>query len=55
MTKNFRALLSISALALAVGLASSPAAFAQDNMSKDGMAKDAMSNPMSNDSVKKDA
>ena len=39
MTKNLRALFSISALALSVGLASSPAAFAQDKMGKDAMAK----------------
>jgi pentapeptide MXKDX repeat protein len=42
MSENLRALLSISALALAVGLAS-PAAFAQDKMGKDGMSKDTIS------------
>jgi len=54
MTKNLLALLSISVLAFSVGLASSPANFAQDKMSKDGtnngMAKDAMSK----DGMKKD-
>jgi pentapeptide MXKDX repeat protein len=49
MTMNLRALLSISALALSVGLAS-PAAFAQEKMGKDGMAKDTMSK----DGMKKD-
>ena len=49
-TSNLRALLSISALALSVGLASTPAAYAQDKMGKDGMAKDAMSK----DGMKKD-
>ena len=54
MTKNLRALLSISALALAVGL-TSPAAFAQDKMGKDGMTKDSMSkDAMSKDGMKKD-
>ncbi len=43
MTKTLRALLSISALALLVGLASAPATFAQDKMGKDGMAKDSLS------------
>ena len=51
MTKNLRALLSISTLALAVGLAS-PAAFAQDKMGKDdGMMK---KDTMSKDGMKKD-
>jgi pentapeptide MXKDX repeat protein len=54
MTKKLRALLSISALAFAVGIAS-PAAFAQDKMGKDGMAKDSMSkDAMSKDGMKKD-
>jgi hypothetical protein len=35
MTKNLLALLSISVLAFSAGLASAPAAFAQDKMSKE--------------------
>jgi hypothetical protein len=37
--KDLRALLSISTLVLSVGLASAPAAFAQDELGKDGMKK----------------
>jgi hypothetical protein len=37
--KDLRALLTISTLVLSVGLASAPAAFAQDEMGKDGMKK----------------
>lgn len=50
MTKNHRAPLLISALVFSLGLASAPAAFAQDKMSKDGMKKDGA---MSKDGMKK--
>jgi pentapeptide MXKDX repeat protein len=46
-------LLSISTLALAVGLASTPAAFAQDKMSKDGMSNGMAKDAMSKDGMKK--
>ena len=54
MTKNLRTLLSISALALAVGLASAPAAYAQDKMGKDGMSNSMAKDAMSKDGMKKD-
>lgn len=61
MTIRTRIVLGVSAAALSLGLALSPAAFAQDKMGKDdGMKKDTMSkdgmkkDTMSKDSMKKD-
>jgi len=53
MTK--RIMLALSAATLALSLASAPAAFAQDKMSKDTMSKDKMSkDSMSKDKMHKD-
>ncbi|MBK3663450.1 pentapeptide MXKDX repeat protein [Bradyrhizobium diazoefficiens] len=61
MTIRTRIVLGVSAAALSLGLALSPAAFAQDKMGKDdGMKKDTMSkdgmkkDTMSKDGMKKD-
>ena len=62
MTIRTRIVLGVSAAVLSLGLALSPAAFAQDKMGKDdGMKKDTMSkdsmkkDTMSKDSMKKDS
>jgi pentapeptide MXKDX repeat protein len=56
MTIRTRIVLGVSAAALSLGLALSPAAFAQDKMGKDdGMKKDTMSKDgMKKDSMSKD-
>jgi pentapeptide MXKDX repeat protein len=57
MTFRSRIALGVSAAVVSLGLALSPAAFAQDKMSKDdGMKKDAMSNNAmkKDDGMKKD-
>jgi pentapeptide MXKDX repeat protein len=51
MKTNLRTLLSISALALSVGLAFP--AFAQDKMGKDGMSNSMAKDTMSRDAMKK--
>lgn len=55
MTIRTRIVLGVSAAALSLGLALSPAAFAQDKMGKDdGMKKDTMSKDGMKDGMKKD-
>jgi pentapeptide MXKDX repeat protein len=55
MTSRSRIALGVSAAVVSLGLALSPAAFAQDKMGKDdGMKKDSMSRNAMKDAMKKD-
>ncbi|HVR59974.1 MAG TPA: pentapeptide MXKDX repeat protein [Pseudolabrys sp.] len=54
MTTTLRTLLSVSTVALAIGLAFAPAAFAQDRMGKDGMSNSMAKDATSKEGMKKD-